>query len=499
MSASLSRQDWEQRAAALQIQGQAFVAGQYQNAASGETFECVSPIDGRVLAQVASCDQADADQAVANARAVFDSGVWSRQAPAKRKKVMQRFANLLDQHCEELALLETLDMGKPIGDSTTVDIPGAANSIRWSAEAIDKVYDEVAPTAHDELGLITREPIGVVTAIVPWNFPLLMASWKLGPALATGNSVILKPSEKSPLTAIRIAALALEAGIPAGVLNVLPGYGHTVGKALALHMDVDTIVFTGSTRVAKQLMIYAGESNMKRVWLEAGGKSPNVVFADVPDLDAAAEAAASAIAFNQGEVCTAGSRLLVEASIKDAFVEKVAAALKASWAPGHPLDPNTAVGALVDTTQIETVLRYIEAGREDGAKLVMGGNRVMEETGGLFVEPTIFADVKNSMRIAREEIFGPVLSVISFTDFDEAMSIANDTIYGLAAAVWTADLSKAHRAARALRAGSVWVNQYDGGDMTAPFGGFKQSGNGRDKSLHAFDKYTELKSTWIKL
>ena len=499
MSASLSRQDWEQRAAALQIQGQAFVAGQYQGAASGETFECVSPIDGRVLAQVASCDQVDADQAVANARAVFDSGVWSRQAPAKRKRVMQRFANLLDQHCEELALLETLDMGKPIGDSTTVDIPGAANSIRWSAEAIDKVYDEVAPTAHDELGLITREPIGVVAAIVPWNFPLLMASWKLGPALATGNSVILKPSEKSPLTAIRIAALALEAGIPAGVLNVLPGYGHTVGKALALHMDVDTIVFTGSTRVAKQLMIYAGESNMKRVWLEAGGKSPNVVFADAPDLDAAAEAAASAIAFNQGEVCTAGSRLLVEASIKDAFVEKVAAALKANWAPGHPLDPNTAVGALVDTTQIETVLRYIEAGREDGAKLVMGGNRVMEETGGLFVEPTIFADVKNSMRIAREEIFGPVLSVISFTDFDEAMSIANDTIYGLAAAVWTADLSKAHRAARALRAGSVWVNQYDGGDMTAPFGGFKQSGNGRDKSLHAFDKYTELKSTWIKL
>ena len=287
--------------------------------------------------------------------------------------------------------------------------------------------------------------------------------------------------------------------MPAGVLNVLPGYGHTVGKALALHMDVDTIVFTGSTRVAKQLMIYAGESNMKRVWLEAGGKSPNVVFADAPDLDAAAEAAASAIAFNQGEVCTAGSRLLVEASIKDAFVEKVAAALKASWAPGHPLDPNTAVGALVDTTQIETVLRYIEAGHADGAKLVLGGKRVMEETGGLFVEPTIFADVNNSMRIAREEIFGPVLSVISFTDFDEAMRIANDTIYGLAAAVWTADLSKAHRAAKALRAGSVWVNQYDGGDMTAPFGGFKQSGNGRDKSLHAFDKYTELKSTWIKL
>ena len=499
MSKAVSRQDWEQRAAALQIQGQAFVAGQYQPALSGETFDCVSPIDGRVLAQIASCDQADADLAVANARAVFDSGVWSRKAPVQRKRIMQRFADLIEQHGEELALLETLDMGKPIGDSMAVDIPGAARSIRWSAEAIDKVYDEVAPTAHDELGLVTREPVGVVAAIVPWNFPLLMASWKLGPALATGNSVVLKPSEKSPLTAIRVAALAVEAGIPAGVLNVLPGYGHTVGKALALHMDVDTLVFTGSTRVAKQLMIYAGESNMKRVWLEAGGKSPNVVFADAPDLDAAAEAAASAIAYNQGEVCTAGSRLLVEESIREAFVAKVVEALKRSWAPGHPLDPNTSVGALVDTTQIETVLRYIDAGHADGATLKLGGKRVMEETGGLFVEPTVFDGVTNSMRIAREEIFGPVLSVIGFSSFDEAMQIANDTIYGLAAAVWTSDLSKAHRAARTLRAGSVWVNQYDGGDMTAPFGGFKQSGNGRDKSLHAFDKCTELKATWIKL
>jgi len=499
MSKAVSRQDWEQRAAALQVQGQAYIGGQYQPAASGETFECVSPIDGRVLAQIASCDQADADQAVASARATFDSGVWSRSAPAKRKRILQRFADLIDAHCEELALLETLDMGKPIGDSLAVDIPGAARSIRWCAEAIDKIYDEVAPTAHDELGLVTREPVGVVAAIVPWNFPLLMASWKLGPALASGNSVILKPSEKSPLTAIRIAALALEAGLPAGVLNVLPGYGHTVGKALALHMDVDTLVFTGSTRVAKQLMIYAGESNMKRVWLEAGGKSPNVVFADAPDLDAAAEAAASAIAFNQGEVCTAGSRLLVEESIREAFVGKVVEALKRSWAPGHPLDPTTSMGALVDTTQIDTVLRYIEAGHADGATLKLGGKRVMEETGGLFVEPTVFDGVTNSMRIAREEIFGPVLSVIGFSSFDEAMQIANDTIYGLAAAVWTSDLSKAHRAARTLRAGSVWVNQYDGGDMTAPFGGFKQSGNGRDKSLHAFDKYTELKATWIKL
>lgn len=495
---TLTLADWQQRARDLRIEGRAFIQGEYTAAADGAQFDCISPIDGRLLAQVASCDQADAERAVASARAAFDAGSWAQLAPAKRKAVMIRFAELLEAHAEELALLETLDMGKPIGDSLTVDIPGAARALRWSGEAIDKVYDEVAPTPHDQLGLVTREPVGVVAAIVPWNFPLMMACWKLGPALATGNSVVLKPSEKSPLTAIRIAQLAIDAGIPAGVLNVLPGYGHTVGKALALHMDVDTLVFTGSTRVAKQLMIYAGESNMKRVWLEAGGKSPNIVFADAPDLQAAAQAAAGAIAFNQGEVCTAGSRLLVERSIKARFLPMVVEALK-GWKPGNPLDPATNVGALVDTQQLNTVLGYIEAGRAAGAQVLLGGQRTLEETGGLYVEPTIFDGVANAMKIAQEEIFGPVLSVISFDSAEEAISIANDTPYGLAAAVWTADLSKAHRTARALRAGSVWVNQYDGGDMTAPFGGFKQSGNGRDKSLHAFDKYTELKATWIKL
>ena len=309
---------------------------------------------------------------------------------------------------------------------------------------------------------------------------------------------MLKPSEKSPLTAIRVAQLAVEAGIPAGVFNVLPGYGHTVGKALALHMDVDCLVFTGSTRIAKQLMIYAGESNMKRVWLEAGGKSPNIVFADAPDLQAAAEAAASAIAYNQGEVCTAGSRLLVENSIKDDFVARVVEALK-TWEVGCPLDPATKVGALVDKQQMETVLGYIEAGHRDGAKLLCGGQRLLEDSGGTYVAPTLFDGVDNAMKIAREEIFGPVLSVLGFDSDEEAVRIANDTPYGLAAGVWTSNLSRAHRVAKALRAGSVWVNQYDGGDMTAPFGGFKQSGNGRDKSLHAFDKYTELKATWIKL
>ena len=493
-----TRSDWEQRFQSLTIEGRAFIDGQYCAAASGATFECLSPVDGRFLANVASTDEADANAAVAVARRTFESGVWANLAPAERKRILIRFADLILANQEELALLETLDMGKPISDSMSIDIPATANAIRWTAEAIDKIYDEVAATPHDQLGLVTREAAGVVAAIVPWNFPLIMASWKFAPALAMGNSFILKPSEKSPLTAIRIAQLALDAGIPKGVFNVLPGYGHTVGKALALHMDVDVLAFTGSTAIAKQLMIYAGQSNMKRVWAEAGGKSANVVFADAPDLRAAAQAAASAIAFNQGEVCTAGSRLLVERSIREQFIPLLVEALQA-WKPGHALDPATTVGAVVDQRQLDNVLRYIGIGKEQGAELIAGGSRTLEDTGGQYVQPTIFDGVTNAMTIAREEIFGPVLSVITFDTFDEALSIANDSIFGLAAGVWTRNLSKAHTFARGLRAGSVWVNQYDGGDMTAPFGGYKQSGNGRDKSLHAFDKYTELKATWIKL
>jgi 4-guanidinobutyraldehyde dehydrogenase/NAD-dependent aldehyde dehydrogenase len=495
---NLTFADWQARASALQFEGRALINGVHCNALSGETFDCISPVDGRFLVKVASCDQADAEQAVRVARASFESGVWSRMKPVERKKIMIRFADLLDANAEELALLETLDMGKPISDALGVDVPGASRAIRWSGEAIDKIYDEVAATPYNELGLVTREPVGVVAAIVPWNFPMIMTCWKLGPALATGNSVIVKPSEKSPLTAIRMAQLALDAGIPPGVLNVLPGFGHTVGKALALHMDVDTLVFTGSTKIAKQLMIYAGESNMKRVWLEAGGKSANIVFADAPDLQEAAEAAAAAICFNQGEMCTAGSRLLVERSIKDRFMPMLLQAMQ-GWKAGHALDPATRVGALVDGGHLHSVLSYIEAGHADNARLLCGGQRTLEETGGVYVEPTIFDDAHNDMRIAREEIFGPVLTVIAFDSTEQAIAIANDSIYGLAAAIWTSNLSRAHLAAKALRVGSMWVNQYDGGDMTAPFGGFKQSGNGRDKSLHAFDKYTELKATWIKL
>ncbi|CAN5192941.1 aldehyde dehydrogenase [soil metagenome] len=498
MARPASRADWQARADALSIRAQAFVDGRFVDAASGKTFDCISPIDGRVIARVAECGAEDVDRAVAIARAVFERGDWADQSPMQRKKVLQRFAGLIETHGEELALLESLDMGKPVDDALGVDVAASVRCMSWTAEAIDKVYDEIAPTPRDELGMVTREPLGVIGAIVPWNFPMLMATWKLAPALAMGNSVVLKPSEKSPLTAIRMAELAVEAGLPPGVFNVLPGFGIGAGEPLALHMDVDGLVFTGSTAVGKHLLQCAGRSNLKRAYMECGGKSPNIVFADAPDLAAAAKAAAGGIFYNQGEVCTAASRLLVERSIKDEFIAMVVAAGR-DMQPRHPFEPGAPMGAMVDQMQMDRVLGYIAQGSAEGATLALGGKRVMDASGGFYIEPTVFDDVAHDMTIAREEIFGPVLAAIAFDSEEEALRIANDSPYGLAAGLWTSDLSRAHRVARKLRAGSVWVNYWDGGDMTAPFGGYKQSGNGRDKSLHAFDKYTETKATWIKL
>ncbi len=490
--------DWHAAAAALRIDGRAVIGGRRVDSATGETFASLSPLDGRQLAQVARGSSPDIDAAVASARAAFDDGRWAGKPPAARKKVLQRFAEKILAARDELALLETLDMGKPIQYSLAVDVAATARTIAWYAEAVDKVYDEVAPTGPNALALITREPMGVIGAVVPWNYPMIMAAWKLGPALAAGNSVVLKPSEKSPLTALRLAELAVEAGLPEGVFNVVPGYGHEAGEALALHMDVDAIGFTGSTRVGRKMLEYAGRSNLKRVYNELGGKSAFIVFPDFADVERAAKTVAGSMFFNQGESCNAPSRVFVHESIAERFLAVVAAEAP-KYQPDDPLSGSAAMGAIVDETQLRTVLDYIDAGQTEGAKVVTGGRRTRAESGGFFVEPTVFDGVTNTMKIAREEIFGPVMSVIRFKTEDEAIALANDSSYGLQASVWSDNVNRAHRVARALRAGTVHVNQYDEDDITVPFGGYKQSGNGRDKSLHAFDKYTELKTTWLRI
>jgi acyl-CoA reductase-like NAD-dependent aldehyde dehydrogenase len=417
-------------------------------------------------------------------------------APMDRKMVMVRWAELIEKHAAELALIETLDVGKPISDTVNIDVPSAVRTIRWSGEAIDKVYDEIPPTPPDTLALIQRLPLGVVAAIVPWNFPLSTTAWKLAPSLATGNSVVLKPASNTPLSALYLARLAAEAGLPDGVLQVLPGPGGSLGQHLATHMDIDGLTFTGSTPVGMKLMQYSGQSNLKRTFLELGGKSPNIVFADA-NLEKAAEMAAVAVFYNGGQTCTAGTRLIVEERIMDRFLQMVIEKAQ-GWMPGDPLDPATAMGPMIDAAQCRTVAEYVDIGRDEGAEMVFGGQQVMEDTGGHYFQPSIFAGVDNAMRIAQEEIFGPVLSVIGFRTAEEAVRIANDSIYGLAGAVWSRNIDTAHKVAEAVRVGTMGINNYFGGDITVPFGGFKQSGNGRDKSIHAFHDYTELKTTWIE-
>ena len=495
---SHTHETWVARAREVELPHQLFIDGQFVPSQSGRTFDCISPIDGRVLNQVAEGDEADIDRAVRSARAAFESGCWSGLAPRERKRRLLAFAQLMHKHSEDLALLETLDVGKPIRDAVSIDVPMAIEALAWYAEATDKIYGEVAPTPADVVATITREPLGVVGVVVPWNFPLMLTCWKLGPALAAGNTVVIKPAEQSPLTALRLAQIAVEAGIPPGVINVVTGFGPTAGRALGMHPDVDALTFTGSGEVGKMFLSYSAQSNMKRVSLECGGKSPNIIFPDVTDIDAAARNAAFGIFYNQGEVCNAGSRLLVHESIHEQVIEKVV-----QWAakmrPGDPLDPKSRAGALVSAEHTERVCQYIRTGSSEGAHLVAGGQRVRTDTGGYYVEPTVFDAVTQDMTIAREEIFGPVLATLSFKDADEAIRLANGTIFGLASAVWTSNINTANRVARAIRAGSVWINCYNGGDITTPFGGYKQSGFGRDKSLHAIDKYTELKTTWLQL
>lgn len=497
MSNLITQTNWREKAKNLKPQNKAFINGQFVDAVSGKTFPTYYPATGDVITHIAACDSADVDKAVTAARRAFVSGIWSDLKPFDRKMKMLRWVELIREHIVDLALLETLDTGKPIKESVNVDATSCANNLQWFAECIDKLYDEIAPNGPTSLAMVTREPIGVVGAVVPWNYPLIISSWKMGPALAAGNSVVLKPAEQSTLSALKLVELAKQAGIPDGVINVVPGLGHEAGQALGLHPDVDVILFTGSTEVGKKFLEYSAKSNLKKVGLELGGKSPHIITEDC-DLEKAAMYVAYAIWYNQGETCNAGSRLIVHRSVKEKLFELIK-----PWAerlkPGDPLDANTEMGALISSEHCDRVMHYIQLGQQEGARVALGGERVMQESGGWFVPPTILEDVSNDMRVAREEIFGPVLVAIEYEDLDEAIAIANDSDYGLAAAIWCRDITKAHLAARRLRAGTVWVNAFDHVNINVPFGGYKQSGHGRDKSLHAFDKVTEIKTTWVEL
>lgn len=474
------------------------IDGKQVFASDGAVMDVISPIDGQVLTTMARGTAADMQTAIASARAAFEDKRWSGQPPAARKKVLHKWADLIEAHALDLAVLGVRDNGTEISMALKAEPGSAAGTIRYYAEALDKVYGEIAPTDSGTLGLIHKDPVGVVGAIVPWNFPLMIGAWKLGPALAMGNSVVLKPAETASLSLMRMVELAHEAGLPPGVLNAVTGEGAVVGEAMGLSMDVDVLVFTGSGGTGRRLMEYAARSNMKRVYLELGGKSPNVIFADAPDLAEAAKVAAAGIFRNAGQVCVAGSRLLVEASIHDDFVAEVAK-VSAAMRVGDPLRLDTQIGAVNSERQLAQNLDFVNTAQAEGGTLTLGGARVLHDTGGTYMEPTIITGVTPDATLAQQEVFGPVLGVTAFDTDDEAVRIANSTVYGLAGAVWTSNLSRAHRMVRDIRTGVMHVNTYGGADGTVPLGGVGQSGNGSDKSLHALDKYINLKTAWIKL
>ncbi len=477
----------------------AVIAGRTVAATSGETFDTINPATGAQLAAVAKCDAADVDRAVEAARKAFDEGPWPRLTPAERKAIMLRFASLIEAHADELAIMESMEGGKPISDALGIDVPETVQTLRWHAEAADKLYDQLSPSGPGVVSMIVREPVGVVGAVLPWNFPAMMAAWKLGPVLASGNTAVLKPAEQTSLSTIRLAELATEAGVPDGVINVVPGYGEVVGKAIGLHPGIDCVAFTGSTETGRQFLRYSADSNLKRVLLECGGKNPLLVMGDVEDLDTVAAHATNSVFWNMGENCSSNSRLLVQASVKDALLEKIVE-LTHDWVVGDPLERSTRIGAIIEEDHLGKIMDNIEAAKREGAKLICGGNRVREDTGGYYVEPTIFDGVQAHMRLAREEVFGPVLAVLTFDRPEEGIALANDTDYGLAASIFTRDVKMAHHAARSIRAGTVTVNCYGEGDITTPFGGYKLSGfGGRDKSLAAHDQYCELKTIWLDL
>jgi len=477
--------------------GKLLINGEWVEGA-GQAFDIINPATGEVLTQVADASAADVDRALQAARVAFDdpASKWRKMSASERGRLLWKLADLLEQHIDEISELETLDNGKPIFESRYVDLPMVVDVFRYYAGWATKIHGETVNTFDAAFTYTLREPVGVVGAIVAWNFPLLLASWKLGPALACGNCVVLKPAEQTPLTALRLGQLALEAGFPAGVLNIVTG-GPQTGKALVKHSGVDKVAFTGSTMVGKEIMRSSADT-LKRVTLELGGKSPNIVFAD-SDVDSAVKGAINGIFYGKGEVCCAGSRLFVESKAHDEFVEKLVARAK-KLQPGDPLDPKTRLGAIVSEQQMKTVLGYIESGKTEGAQVLTGGNRTtIDGSKGFFIEPTIFGGVKNEMRIAQEEIFGPVLATLTFDDVDQVAALANANPYGLAAAIWTKDIKRAHALSKRLRAGTVWINTYGVMDAALPFGGYKQSGFGRELGMHAIEHYTELKTVWLQM